>query len=126
MKVACVLLNYNDSKRINNLVSLLLSYNLFLNIVVSDNNSKDKDNLTNFDNELVTIIYNKENKGYARGNNVAFRFLEDKNIDYVLTLNSDILITKENIELMINFMECVDNYGACSIHMIERNKLRKL
>lgn len=74
MKVACVLLNYNDSKRINNLVSLLLSYNLFSNIVVSDNNSKDKDNLTNFDNDLVTIIYNKENKGYARGNNVAFRF----------------------------------------------------
>lgn len=125
MKVACVLLNYNDSKRINNLVSLLLSYNLFSNIVVSDNNSKDKDNLTNFDNELVTILYNKENKGYARGNNVAFRYLEDKNIDYVLTLNSDILITKENIELMINFMECVDNYGACSIHMIERNKYKK-
>ncbi len=125
MNIACVLLNYNDSKRINDLVNNLLDYNLFSNIVVSDNNSKDKDNLTDFNNKIVTILYNKENKGYASGNNVAFRYLEDKNIDYVLTLNSDILITKENIELMIKFMESVNDYSACSIHMIERNKYKK-
>lgn len=125
MNLACVLLNYNDSLRINSLVESLIKYNLFSYIVVIDNNSNDKDNLSNFNNDNVIILYNDENKGYAAGNNVGFKYLLDKNIDYVLTLNSDILISKDNIELMIKFMENSINYSACSIRMIEREKYKK-
>lgn len=71
MSIACVLLNYNDSDRINNLVFKLLEYEIFYFIVVSDNNSKDKENLKDF-NGRVKIVFNKENKGYAAGNNAAF------------------------------------------------------
>lgn len=124
MNIGCVLLNYNDSLRINELVKNLLEFNLFKEIVVVDNNSKDKDSLCNFNNK-INIIYNKENKGYAYGNNKGFRFLEDKDIDLVLTLNSDIIIKKEDILLMIKFMESVNEYAAISIYMKEFNKYRK-
>lgn len=121
MNFACVLLNYNDSDRINKLVEKIISFNIFQYIVVSDNNSRDKENLNNFNNS-VTILYNNNNRGYAAGNNYALRYLHDKNVDYVFTINSDIDVSKENIELMIDFMKKSKDCAACSIRMKYRDK----
>lgn len=121
MSIACVLLNYNDSDRINNLVFKLLEYEIFDFIVVSDNNSKDKENLKDF-NGRVKNVFNKENKGYAAGNNEAFRYLKNKGIDYVFTINSDIEISKDNILLMLDFLKKHDKCAACSIRMKYKNK----
>lgn len=124
MILACVLLNYNDSNRINKLVSKMLDYEIFDYIVVSDNNSDDKTELDCHEGK-ITILCNNDNRGYAAGNNCAFRYLKNKNVDYVFTINSDIEISKENISLMLNFLVENKNCAACSVRMKYQNKFVK-
>ena len=40
MIIACVIINYNDSKRVVALATKLYNYNVFSNIVIVDNNSR--------------------------------------------------------------------------------------
>lgn len=123
MKVACVILNYNDSIRIIKLVDLLVDYQLFDNIVVVDNNSNI--NEQKLINELkysnVDVLETNSNLGFSGGNNYGLRFLSDKNIDYVFTINSDIFVEKNVLLNLIDILEKNKDIAVSSCQMIENN-----
>ena len=71
-------------------------------IVVVDNNSSNGTGeilrKKYINDEKVTIILNKENLGFARGNNVGFKYLKDKGkCNYIVMLNNDVVLKSKNI-----------------------------
>lgn len=77
------------------------------NIVIIDNNSKDKSGhelkkiYSKFNN--VYVIINSENLGFAKGNNVGFLFAKEKlNSDFIILCNNDTILLQKNFcELII-------------------------
>jgi len=53
----------------------------------------------------VKIIENKENLGYAEGNNVGIRYALKHEADYVFVLNNDIVIQCNTISSLVNILE---------------------
>lgn len=121
-KSAVVIVNYNDSKRIVNLVKILQSYNLFEKIVISDNNSNTEEKMIikNIENdENVKIIYNNENLGFSGANNIALKYLKKFNINYVFTVNSDVIVSKKTMIRSMDFLNKHNDISLISAEMLE-------
>lgn len=108
IKVTTTILNYKKAARaLESVISLLSQETVFDNKIVVVDNSCDKreeDILRSGSKEAknVEIKINKQNLGYARGNNKATE-LEG---DYVLTINSDILLKEQNtLQKMVAYMD---------------------
>lgn len=47
--------------------------------------------------EKITVICNKTNEGFARGNNLGFRYLKSSyQVDYIVMMNNDIVFTEKD------------------------------
>ena len=103
-EVSIVVLNWNGKKFLKNCLDSLaqLTYSR-VEIIVVDNNSKDGSQefvRTNYQNAI--LIENKENYGFAKGNNIGF---EASTGDYVLILNNDTIVTPNFLEPLIKDFE---------------------
>lgn len=104
--IRIVILNYNESIYTIDLINQLKNQTYkYFEIVVVDNASREeelnklKDSLP----EYVKIIYSSKNLGYAGGNNLGLRLVEENEIDYFLVLNNDLIIKDPNfIYKMLN------------------------
>jgi GT2 family glycosyltransferase len=99
-KVYIIVLNYQSYEDTINYVKLLQSQkNINLNILVVDNDSPNdsyqylKDKLKEIKN--VEVVKSKKNGGYAYGNNFGLRYIQNKDFDFVIISNNDILIDNE-------------------------------
>ena len=105
-KVALVILVWNDYENTKNCIESLqkISYDN-LEIIVVDNNSSDNSckRLEQEFNGLI-FIYNKENYGYAGGNNRGIEYAINNGADYVFVMNNDITIDSPNI--IDSMLEC--------------------
>jgi GT2 family glycosyltransferase len=112
-KISIVILTWNSEKHLSD---LFLSLNDMdyprsrWNLIVVDNGSKDKTihilkhwqaQMTNFQ----TIIYNKQNKGFAPANNQGIRVALKDGADYVILLNDDTLVESDWLSKIINTLE---------------------
>lgn len=127
-----VILNYNSSndtlKLLNNLVEIPNSIN---HIVIVDNKSNNNERI-HLDREVsllkskihspkISILLNEENKGYAYGNNVGLKYLEndDTKDGLVAIMNPDIFIEKDQLEgLVYNYSLAEERHGENSIGII--------
>lgn len=76
--------------------------NFRLNVIVIDNASEIEFSLNKtFRNFSLKLIRNKENLGFAGGNNVGIRYALEHGADYVLVLNNDTLVDKNLIEELL-------------------------
>ena len=118
---AVVIVNYNDSERISNLVKTLQSYNILKKIVISDNNSSEENRkiIDSMQNEVVKVIYNNENLGFSGANNTGLDYLKKCDIDYVFTINSDVMVSKETLLNSINFLKEHEDISLVSAEMNE-------
>lgn len=100
--VYIVLLNYNSIEHTRECIESLLEldYSNF-QILVVDNHSKDSvdDRLKAYEN--VVLIKNKDNLGFACGNNVGIKYALDHGADYVLLLNNDTVVERNFLSVMI-------------------------
>ena len=106
-----VILNYNDSKTTSEMLDKIKSYKILNHIVVVDNNSSDNslEVLKKYKSDKINIVENKENKGYAYGNNVGIRYLRDNyKCDYVFISNPDIIVSEETIKKLVEDLKNVD------------------
>ena len=106
-----VILNYNDSKTTSEMLDKIKSFKTLNHIVVVDNNSSDDSLkvLEKYKSEKIDIVANKENKGYAYGNNVGIRYLRDTyKCDYVFISNPDIIVSEETIKKLAEDLKTVD------------------
>jgi GT2 family glycosyltransferase len=112
MKVSIIILNWNrkkDTVECLESISNLRFSDCELEIIVVDNHSKDGSQkaVEKAFKELekngfsCKQIENKENLGFAAGNNVGMRYALDNGADYLLILNNDTEVDKELINKLL-------------------------
>jgi len=103
-KVGIILLNWNGEEDTVNCLSSLkyIDYPNY-EIVLVDNGSQDgsPDRIKAKFPE-ITLIKNKENLGFAEGNNVGIRRLLQDKTDYFLLLNNDTVVDKNFLREMVS------------------------
>lgn len=111
MKNGIVILNYNDYVNTSIILDNIREFAVLDYIIIVDNNSTDESVkvLKKFENKKIKLIVNKENKGYAYGNNVGIKYLIEKcKVDNIIISNPDIIVKEEVIENLINDLKNKD------------------
>ena len=111
-KVAIVILNYNGRKFLEAfLPNVIENSSGIADIIVADNKSTD-DSVEFMRNNFpdIKLILNDFNGGFATGYNIALRQVK---ADYYVLLNSDIEVTSNWIEPVIELMESDECIAAC-------------
>jgi len=108
--LSIIIVSYNTKKItidcLKSIIKSLKKSSLKYEIIVIDNNSKDESvkaiqNLKTKSKKLeLKIIGNKKNIGFGTANNQAVKFAKS---DYLLFLNSDIIVLNSAIEKLYNF-----------------------
>ena len=109
--VSVVILNWNGQKFLEKFLPSVIAHSGLAKIIVADNDSSDDsvDYLkTTFPS--VELIINQENGGYAKGYNDALKKVDSK---YYVLLNSDIEVTKDWLNPLVELMDADDNIAAC-------------
>lgn len=124
--ISAIVIDYNDSDRVIDLVHKLYSYDFFESIAIVDNNSTDyhKNKLTSLGSmKDVNVIFLDENLGYQAGNNVGFKFcLEKYNSKYLCVINSDVIIDKDTLMQCYYSMESDSDLSLISPQMLDFEK----
>lgn len=119
--VSIVILNYNGVNYLQKfLPSVLATQYDNYEVVVADNGSTD-DSLqalaTSF--PTVKVITSPTNEGFAGGYNWALKLIQ---ADYYVLLNSDVEVTPNWIEPMVNVLEANPMHGACQPKLLSYNE----
>lgn len=115
-KVSIIILNWNG---LNDTIECLESVRKIdypnYEIVVVDNGSTDgsAEGIKRLFPE-ITLIRNKENLGYAGGNNVGIRYALKSEADYIFLLNNDTIVRNETILNLVQFFEKEHEYALAS------------
>ena len=118
--VAIVILNWNGKLFLEKfLPSVLSSTYSNKQIIVADNASTD-DSISFLKQHYpeVGILINPVNEGFAKGYNTA---LKQVSADYYVLLNSDVEVTSNWIEPIINLMEADQLIAACQPKLLDYN-----
>lgn len=113
--IALILLNWNAKAHTKNCIDSLLKYAnpALFDIIVADNGSTDGS--LNYLKELFPqIIYidNKENLGFAEGNNRAIDYAFQLKYEYSLLLNNDTIIESDIVEALYLFLQSNKDVAA--------------
>lgn len=127
MSLGIVILNYNDCKTTESLISSIENFKSIDKIIVVDNKSTDNsfETLKKLRSEKIDVIETNENKGYSSGNNYGIRYAIDKyNIDKILISNPDVVFQEKNIVAMINCLDSREDLAMVGCTMV-RPKFEK-
>ena len=111
-RIAVVILVWNNRKYLEEFLPSVIEYSSGLaDIVVADNASSD-DSITLLETNFpsVRIIRNKTNEGFTGGYNTA---LSQVNNEYFVLLNSDVRVTENWLQPLLELMDKDTNVGAC-------------
>ncbi|MEX2485605.1 MAG: glycosyltransferase family 2 protein [Brumimicrobium sp.] len=104
-KVAVVILNWNGKQYLEKFLPKLVEHTPLHDIIVADNQSTDDSvSFLKSNHQNIQIILNKENGGFAKGYNDAFKVIEGK-YDYYVLINSDIEVTKGWISPLVSLLD---------------------
>lgn len=125
MKVAAIIVNYNDVDETNRFVNIINKYNVIDRIVVVDNMSTTIgafENLKKLESEKVKVIRADKNGGYDYGNNFGVKYLQsqDEKYDYIIVSNPDIEIEEEAIKHCLQVLEENKNVAICAPRMFNK------
>jgi GT2 family glycosyltransferase len=121
--IAVVILSWNGIEWIKTFLPTIIDKSSNANIYVADNASSDgtvdyiKENFTN-----VNVIQNYSNEGYAKGYNDALKNLNEK---YFVLINSDIEVTDNWLNPIIDLMEDNIDIAACQPKILDYNNRNK-
>ncbi len=116
-KVAIVILNWNGKQFLEKFLPFLIKYNPpDSELVIADNASTD-DSISFLKQfyPSLRIIKNDNNGGYAKGYNDALTQVE---AEYYVLLNSDIEVTENWIDPVVQLMDSDKNIAACQPKII--------
>ncbi len=126
MKVAIIIVNYNDVEDTIKYVETISNYNVINRIVVVDNLSTTIgafENLKKLENEKVKVIQSEKNGGYDYGNNVGVKYLDSlgEEYDYIIVSNPDISVSEEAIMKCLNTLESDDKIAVVAPRMFNKD-----
>lgn len=115
-KVFIIVLNYNGGKLTENCLKSLrmVDYSSFRVVVVDNNSSDDSVVVIKKKFPEVKVIKNKENSGFAGGNNIGIDFALKNGADYVLLLNQDTEVEPDFLDKLIEEGEKDQKTGLLS------------
>ena len=117
INTAVVILNWNGIKWIQKFLPTIIEKSNEANIYIADNASNDESvDFVNNNYPSVKIIQNFSNEGYAKGYNDALKKLDEK---YYILINSDIEVTDNWINPIINLMEQDTSIAACQPKILD-------
>ena len=113
-KVSIIILNWNSLEDTSKCLESLkeIKYANF-EIILVDNASdgNEVDILNEKYGDMIEIIQNKENLGFARGCNVGMRYVMERGTDYILLLNNDTLVDPEFLDELVRVAESDPEIG---------------
>lgn len=122
MKVSVVILNWNGQDFLRQYLPLLVKYSNLpeVEVVVADNGSTDNSREV-VEQEFPSVRYLQldENYGFAEGYNQALKQIE---AEYYLLLNSDVEVTENWLEPLIEMMDADSSIGACQPKILQTEK----
>ena len=112
MKIAVVILNWNGKELLKQFLPSVIKYSEHsAEIIIADNDSSDGSvEFLKQNYPQLRIILNEENLGFAKGYNTVLNKVE---ADYYVLLNSDIEVTENWIEGIVEFMASNETIAAC-------------
>lgn len=132
MKLAVIVVNFNDEKDTLKYVKEITEYDIIDKIVVVDNDSTNEncfEKLQTLKSEKVDVISSGKNGGYSYGNNFGIKYLEEQGLDfdYYAVSNPDIEISREAFERCIKFLEENEKAGVVAPMMLNSsgNRIRR-
>lgn len=124
MKLALVVLNYNDADNTLKVLGNAAHYDVFDKVIVVDNASNDDSRirLKSYckNNEKIYFVENHENKGYGAGNNIGIFVAKKLGMDLALIANPDTDFEERVIKVLKSAMEKNENIGICA-PLVETN-----
>ena len=128
MKTGMIIVHYNDSASVTNLINNIRTYSVIDRIVIVDNNSStiEKTKIKSLINDKVEIIENTDNKGFSYAINIgAKRLIEELGECNLIISNADVIINSEiDIKGLINVLNR-DEIGVVAPTIIEGNNLNR-
>ncbi len=119
MQLSVIIVNYNVKYFLEQCLysARKATKDISAEIIVVDNNSTDssRDYLTSVFPEVV-FIWNRENVGFARANNLAMKRSTGK---YILFLNPDTILAEDTLTKCIHCMEQNPAIGALGVRMVD-------
>ena len=114
MKLSASIVLYNtkteDLKRV---INSYFSYKGEKQLFLIDNSPTDrlKEIVKVYPNNNIYYIFNNENMGYGKAHNIAIKKSIEQNLPYHIILNPDIIIEKDVLEKLANYMELHPEVG---------------
>ena len=114
MKLSASIVLYNtkteDLKRV---INSYFSYKGEKQLFLIDNSPTDrlKEIHKVYPNNYIYYIFNNENMGYGKAHNIAIKKSIEQNLPYHIILNPDIIIEKDVLEKLANYMELHPEVG---------------
>lgn len=104
-RIACVLINYNQDEVTLACIRSLYQGSMVPDIILVDNASEDFDPERYNEFENLTLIRNKDNLGFAGGNNTGIRKALAEGYDYILLLNNDTVVDPEMVASLYRYAD---------------------
>ena len=121
-----VVLHYQDYKSTISCVESILSLKGKNYVIIVDNGSpncsgkKLKKYFENFDS--VYTILSDINYGFAKGNNIGFKFAKDKGAEYIVLVNNDVKFTDVDFSTKLIDLYNQTSYAVLGPNIINLNK----
>lgn len=117
-ELSIIILNYNTRDLLRNCLKSLekVKDEVRFEVIVSDNGSTDgSGKMLKEDFSWVKLVENRENLGFAAGNNRARDFCEGA---YVLFLNTDTIVKKNTLKKSIDYIKKDKKIGALTCKIV--------
>jgi len=121
MDISIVIVNYKTKELVVDCVKSIFSEgsDLSLEVIIVDNNSDDG-SIEEFKklqkkNAKIKLIANDNNAGYAKANNQGIKIAKG---NYILLLNSDTLVKKGSLGIMVAFAEKTADAGVVGVRLL--------
>ncbi|MFA8300383.1 MAG: glycosyltransferase family 2 protein [Hyphomicrobiales bacterium] len=111
-KIAVVILNFNGERLLEKFLPNVIKYSSDVaEVIVADNASTDDSvNFLKKNYPDIRVISNSRNEGFATGYNLALKEVE---AEYFVLLNSDVEVTFNWIQPIIEYMDANKDVAAC-------------
>ncbi len=114
--VSIIIVSYNTKELLEACIQSVEQFaDIPYELIVSDNGSTDGTIETLRKNKKILLIENKENLGFAKGNNVAKRLAQGK---YILFLNPDTMFTSNCLSETVSYLTKNANVGALTCKVL--------
>ena len=112
MDVSVIIINYNTRQMTAECIDSVFekTKDIKFEIILVDNASTDGSKEFFEQDKRIIYIYNNENLGFGRANNIGIEVAKGRNI---LFLNSDTLLINNAIKILSNYLDENPKVGAC-------------